>query len=351
MRPIITLLLQVTILAQTPAPSNIRGGEYPTIHPDLRVTFRILAPTATSVAVEPRGGDSGLGPAPYPMVKDDKGNWSVTTSPVRPGFHYYEILVDGVRTTDPGSETFFGWGKQTSGIEVPDPNLTFYNHQEVPHGEVRTLWSSSKLADAPRRVLVYTPPDYDRNLTRRYPVLYLQHGAGESERGWTAQGRANFILDNLLAINKAQPFLIVMDNGYAIGRSNEGFEQIVTQELIPFIDARFRTQTNARGRALAGLSMGGGQALSIGVKHPELFGSVAGLSAAARDFDASKFKRPFRLLWIGCGTEDRLFAASQKMHEALTAEKVPHEWWEGKGAHEWQVWRKHFYDLAQKLFR
>ena len=121
MRPIITLLLQVTILAQTPAPSNIRGGEYPTIHPDLRVTFRILAPTATSVAVEPRGGDSGLGPAPYPMVKDDKGNWSVTTSPVRPGFHYYEILVDGVRTTDPGSETFSVGANRPAALKCPTP--------------------------------------------------------------------------------------------------------------------------------------------------------------------------------------------------------------------------------------
>ena len=142
-----------------------------------------------------------------------------------------------------------------------------------------------------------------------------------------------------------------MDNGYATGRSNEGFEKIVTEELIPFIDGRLRTMPEARTRAISGLSMGGGQALTIGGNHPELFGSIGALSAAARNFDVAKFKRPFRLLWIGCGTEDRLIEPARKMHESLALEKIDHEWWEGAGAHEWQVWRKHLQAMAPKLFR
>ena len=347
MKPFLFALLCVAAFAQTPASSNVRGSEYPKLFPDGRAMFRITAPQAKSVAVELMGTTI----APFAMTAGEKGVWTVTTPPIAPGFHYYAIVIDGVRTNDPGSETYFGWARQTSGIDVPDPKATFYEERDVAHGEVRVLWYKSKVTGETRRIFVYVPPDYDQDLKRRYPVLYLQHGSGESERGWTLQGRANFIADNLLAAKKAQPFLIVMENGYGVGRSNEAFERIVVEDLVPFIDGKFRTEANARGRAMAGLSMGGGQALTIAANHPEVFGSVASLSGASRSFDVEKFKRPMRLFWIGCGTEDRLFEGSKKIHEQLTAAKIPHEWWEGEGTHEWQTWRKHFYDLAQKLFR
>src|SRR5262249_45047266 len=196
-----------------PAPSNVRGREYPRIHSDLRITFRVTAPGAGEVLVAPRGNDSGLGAQPYPMTRGEGGVWTVTTPPVRPGFHYYELVADGFRCPDPNSETFFGWGQQTSGLEVPDPALHFYEARDVPHGEVRGVYYPSKVTEQLRRAFVYTPPGYETS-GKRYPVLYLQHGAGESERAWSMQGRANFILDNLLAEGEALPMLVVMDHGY-----------------------------------------------------------------------------------------------------------------------------------------
>ena len=196
-----------------PAPSNVPGREFPMIHDDLRITFRVKAPDAQQVQVVPR--NDGLGLAPFDMQRQPDGVWTVTTPPAQPGFHYYELIVDGMHCNDPNSETFFGWAQETSGLEVPDSKLDFYDAKDVPHGEVRIRWYQSQVTGAIRRAYVYTPPDYDSNLHERYPVLYLQHGSGESERGWSTQGRAGFILDNLIAAGKAQPMIIVMERGYA----------------------------------------------------------------------------------------------------------------------------------------
>ncbi len=195
-----------------PAESNLPGSAYPRVHSDNRVTFRVSAPAAQKVQVVPGGKDNGLGAEPYDMVRDEKGAWTVTIPPVVPGFHYYWLLVDGFPANDPSTYTYFGWNKETSGIEVPDPTLDFYDVKDVPHGEVRSRWYFSKVTAAWRRAVVYTPPGYDANRKTRYPVLYLQHGAGENERGWTTQGRANFILDNLIVAGKARPMIAVMDS-------------------------------------------------------------------------------------------------------------------------------------------
>src|SRR4051812_36312293 len=199
----------------TPAPSNVTGRDFPAIHSDLRVTFRVKAPDARKVQFAPRSDDTGLGNGPFDMRSESKGLWVLTTPPMRPGFHYYGVLIDGFLANDPNSETFFGWGQPTSGIEVPDPKLDFYDAKDVPHGELRAIWYQSKVTGRIRRAYVYTPPDYDHDLKRRFPVLYLQHGAGESERAWSLQGRVNFILDNLLVAQRVRPMLVVMDNGYA----------------------------------------------------------------------------------------------------------------------------------------
>lgn len=344
-----------------PAPSNVRGGEYPRIHSDLRVTFRLRAPTAQSVEVLPAGNDNGMGKGPFAMTKGAEGVWTVTTPPVRPGFHYYNLVIDGFPCNDPSSETYFGWAKQTSGLEVPDPGLDFYEAKDVPHGEVRMHWYRSKVTGALRRAFVYTPPGYDSNPKQRYPVLYLQHGSGESERGWSAQGRANFILDNLIAAGKIKPFLVVMDLGYAMragekpkegARGNEAFGEMVVSDLVPAIDSAFRTLPERNQRAIAGLSMGAGQALAIALAHADKFSHAGAFSGAGRGLDAKAVAAgKFRLLWIGCGTEDRLYAASKANHEALDAAGVKHIWFEGPGSHEWQVWRKHLAAFAPLLFR
>ncbi len=188
-----------------PAPSNIRGAEYPRIHADLRVTFRIKAPDAQKVVF------GFFDSQRYPAEKDENGFWTATTNPQVPGFHYYRVFIDGAEVNDPASETFYGTGKQTSGIEIPEKGVDYYLPKDVPHGEVRERWYHSQTTQEWRRIFVYTPPDYDTNRATRYPVLYLQHGAGEDERGWSNQGRVGFILDNLLAERKAKPMIVVME--------------------------------------------------------------------------------------------------------------------------------------------
>lgn len=351
-----------------PAPSNVAGREHPRIHDDLRVTFRVKAPDAKKVQLSPRGDDNGLGKGPFDMERDAAGNWSVTIGPVRPGFHYYDLTIDGFRCNDPNSETFFGWGQQTSGLEVPDPKLDFYDAKDVPHGEVRAVWYRSKATGLMRRAFVYTPPGYDADNQRRYPVLYLQHGAGESERGWSTQGRVNFIVDNLIAAGKAKPMIIVMDNGYAArpgatGRPGaaEDFAQVITLDLVPLIDGRYRTLAGRENRAIAGLSMGAMQALRVGLRHPELFSVIGWFSGAERQFDAktsldgaladaAKANAQRRLLWLGCGLQENPVGRTD-FHEKLDAAGIRHTWFTCDGTHEWQVWRKHLHEFAQVVFK
>jgi enterochelin esterase-like enzyme len=354
----------------TPAPSNVRGAEYPQIHSDGRVTFRLKAADATKVQLQPGGGDNGLGKAPYDMHRSDDGHWSVTTPPAVPGFHYYWFVVDGAIVNDPGSETYFGWDRQSSGIDIPEPGVDFYDIKDLPHGEVRAHWYHSQVTGKPRRAMVYTPPGYDMS-TDRYPVLYLQHGAGEDERGWTNQGRANFILDNLIAAKKAKPMIVVMDNGYATKAGEQpppfdfgGFETVLIEELIPKIDDAYRTQSDREHRALAGLSMGGMQALQIGLKHLDRFSAIGAFSApAAREFDlktsyggvfaeAPTFNEKVRLLWLGAGSAEERFAVGVKqVHAALDKAGVKHVVFESPGtSHEWQTWRRSLHDFAPRLF-
>ncbi len=259
-----------------PASTNVRGAEYPKVHSDLRITFRLVAPSAQKVQfVPPEAGNtpSGLGKAPIDLVKDKEGVWTVTVPPVVPGFHYYWLLVNGVAVNNPGSGTFFGFNKPTSGIEVPEPGADFYGIKEVPHGEVRARWYFSKIAGQWRKANIYAPPGYETDHGKCYPVLYLQQGGGEDENGWTRQGRANFILDNLLAAGKAQPMIIVMNCGYAtvpgeapvVTRPDRPaapprhFTEVMVREIIPMIDAAYRTLPDRAHRAMAGLSMGGGR--------------------------------------------------------------------------------------------
>ena len=360
-----------------PASSNVPGSQYPRIHPDLRITFRVNAPEARKVQLKP-GGD-GLGKGPYDMVRDDKGVWTLTTPPAAPGFHYYFLLVDGFQCNDPGSQTYFGWNTETSGVEVPD-SVDFYAPKEVPHGEVRTRWYLSKTTGQWRRAQVYTPPDYDKNPGKRYPVLYLQHGSGENDTSWVKQGRVSFILDNLIAAKSAVPMIVVMENGMVAAkpgaappeaagagrggpRGNGAFEEVVIDDLIPLIDTAYRTMANRGQRAIAGLSMGAGQAMQIGLGHLDEFSYIGSFSGGVRATDpkiayngvfadAATFRKNVKLLWMGAGVaEAAAHQSNQAWHGTLEKAGIPNVFFDCPFAHEWQTWRYDLQDFAPRLFR
>lgn len=359
-----------------PASTNVGNSGYPRIHADRRVTFRLKAPDAKKVEVFT---NFGLGPdGPWEMQRGDDGIWTLTSPPVVPGFHYYALIVDGVQVNDPGSDVFFGTGKPTSGIEIPESSVDFYHAKDVPHGEVRSRWYNSKVTGKPRHVMVYTPPGYDTDLQQRYPVLYLQHGAGEDETGWTRQGHANFILDNLVAAGKAKPMIVVMEKGYATrsgeaaispdrGRGDGGaFEDVVLKDLIPMIDASYRTRADRKHRAIAGLSMGGGQALRIGLSHLDTFSVVASFSGVFNVdpktayggifANPAEFDQKEGLLYLHSGTvglDARIHASASNLHNALQQSGIKNVVFrDAKGlAHEWQTWRYALYDFAPRLFQ
>ena len=355
----------------TPASSNIGNSEYPQIASDLSVSFRLKAPEAKKVQL--RGG-TGLVKDSLDFTRGENGVWTLTTPPAVPGFHYYWFVVDGVNVNDPASYSYFGWARETSGIEVPEKGVDFYTVKDVPHGAVRAHWYQSKITGKWRKAHVYTPPGYDNSRTR-YPVLYLQHGAGENERGWVEQGRANFILDNLIAAKKAKLMIFVVDTGYAsfpgttVGTNRSAataaFEEVMLKELIPTIDTNFRTKSTREHRAMAGLSMGSGQTLNITLKHLDKFAWIGAMSGAPRQGfdvgtaydgvfrDAAVFNRKVKLLWFGAGTaEERFHSSTVAIHEALDRAGIRNVFYSSPGTdHEWQTWRRSLHDFVPRLFQ
>jgi len=372
-----------------PAATNVWGAEYPRVDGAGRVEVRIKAPDATKVRVSFWSGPK------LDLVKQSDGLWTVTTPPLVPGLHYYMLNVDGAEVADLGSQAFFGGGKYASAVEVPEPGSTYYSIQPVPHGQVREVWYDSKVTGTWRHALVYLPPGYDEQVKRRYPVLYLQHGGGEDETGWVRQGRANFILDNLIAAGSTQPMIVVMAYGYARRAGQpipdltgkppgsperakamldmaSAFEADVTEALIPFVDSTFRTTADRDHRAMAGLSMGGMQTFHVTLRHLDLFSYIGGFSGAgaaqmlagekldARTAyngafaDPEAFAKKVRLLWLGVGTEEpeRMRDGIRGLHASLTEAKIPHVYWESPGTdHEWQTWRRDLKDFAPRLFK
>lgn len=375
--------------AGVPAATNVPLAEYPRIYPDGRIQFQVRAPDAQKIDVQ-------VGAAPkVDMTKGAGGVWSATTPPVVPGFHYYYLTIDGVTVDDPASRTFYGVGKDSTGVEVPEKGVDFYLVKDVPHGEVRERWYLSKVTGAWRRCFVYTPPDYDTNAKARYPVLYLQHGAGEDETGWIRQGHANFILDNLIAAGKSKPMIIVMDTGYAMKAGatlpplapgtqpgfgafvqrmqamTAAFEDVVINDLIPLIDHTYRTIPDREHRAMAGLSMGGMQTFQVTLNHLDTFSYIGGFSGASMAFvvegnkfdsktafhgafsDPAQFGKKVHLLWLGVGTDEpeRMHSGIVAFHNALNEAGVKHVFYESPGtAHEWQTWRRDLNDFAPRLF-
>jgi enterochelin esterase-like enzyme len=370
-----------------PATTNVWGAEYPRVDGKGRVQVRIKAPEAVKVRLNVWSGPK------LDMAKKPDGFWTVTTDALVPGFHYYTVVVDGAEVSDPGSQAFFGGGKPASAVEVPEPGSTYYSPANVPHGQVREVWYNSKVTGGWRHALVYLPPDYDAQATKRYPVLYLQHGAGEDETGWIRQGRANFILDNLIAAGQAKPMIVVMAYGYAhragqppvdfmgkpLGSPDamkamedmaSVFEDDLTQVLIPFIDSTFRTLSGREHRAMAGLSMGGMQTFRITFNRLDLFSYIGGFSGASSfvlgdrkldprtDYggalaDPQAFAKKVRLLWLGVGTAEPpiILDGLRRLHASLDEARIKHVYYESPGtAHEWQTWRRDLKDFVPRLF-
>ncbi|HXY24009.1 MAG TPA: alpha/beta hydrolase-fold protein [Candidatus Acidoferrum sp.] len=372
-----------------PASTNVWGAEYPRVDNAGRVQIRVKAPDATKVRLNFWSGPK------IDMEKQADGFWTVTTPPLVPGLHYYTLLIDGAEVSDTNSHAFFGGGKNASMVEVPEPGSTYYSIQDVPHGQVREVWYNSKVTGSWRHALVYTPPNYDTQTSVRYPVLYLQHGAGEDETGWIRQGNANFILDNLLAAKSCKPMLVVMAYGYA-RRAGQAppdltgkpfgspemmkamqdmaaaFEDDVTQALIPYIDSNFRTIADRDHRAMAGLSMGGMQTFQVTLNHLDLFSYIGGFSGAAgplvlgdrkldpkTDFhgvfaDPASFGKNVHLLWVGVGTKEpeRMRSGLLRLHNSLDEAKIQHVFYESPDTdHEWQTWRRDLKDFAPRLFQ
>jgi enterochelin esterase family protein len=371
-----------------PATTNVWGAEYPRVDGTGRVEIRFKAPDATNVRANFWSGPK------VDMVKQPDGFWTVITPPLVPGLHYYTLIVDGAEVADTGSRSFFGGSKYASAVEVPEAGADYYAIQSVPHGQVREVWYDSKVTGTWRHALVYLPSDYDLQTKTRYPVLYLQHGGGEDETGWIRQGRANFILDNLIAAKSCKPMIVVMAYGYArragytppdltgkpfgspemmkaMQEMAAAFEADVTEALIPFVDSTFRTIADRDHRAMAGLSMGGMQTFQVTLNHLDLFSYIGGFSGAGGlqmlgaqqpDWkaayngvfaDPAAFAKKVHLLWLGVGTQEpeRMRAGIQRLHTALTEANIQHVYYESPGTdHEWQTWRRDLKDFAPRLF-
>jgi enterochelin esterase-like enzyme len=348
------------------ASTTHRLSQFPKIHKDGSVWFRFKAPqTAQSVKLHFYSKD-------YDMTKDTSGYWNFVLKNPQPGYQVYWMIVDGTVVQDPGSDMFYSNG-YTSVLEVPAPESKIYSPANVPHGEVREHWFYSKVTESFRCMFVYTPPDYDKNTNGKYPVLYLQHGAGELENEWTHSGKMNFILDNLIAEGKVVPMIVVMNNGFATRPSQAGqtltgnarwaaFEDMLITEVIPDIDSYYRTIPDREHRAMAGLSMGGMQTFTIGFSHLDTFSHLGVFSGVPTNFSdllkgaleqGPAFNKKVNLLWFGAGTEEAAFINRQKeLQDALSKAGIKATFYISNGTmHEFQTWRRCLNQFAPLLFR
>ena len=346
-----------------PAPTNQNGKEYPKVNSEGRVKFQVVAPEAKSVSCSFRDSSE--------FVKDDKGVWTGFTRPLDEGFHYYTIKIDGAEVPDPNSKYYFGAMRWGSGVEIPAKDQDFYALKNVPHGQLRELLFFSPSTDTTRRAFVYTPPGYDANQETRYPVLYLQHGWGENEYGWGAQGYAGLIMDNLIAEGKIKPFIIAMTYGMTNevrmgGMANfdiKHFEKVLVDELIPYIDSNFRTLTDQPNRAMAGLSMGSMETKTITLKHLDKFSHIGLFRGAPITLDDVEktpgFKEKVKLVFVSYGSKEvgggdrpRRGGDPEAATKALKEAGVnSHYYLSPETAHEWQTWRRSLREFAPLLFQ
>jgi enterochelin esterase-like enzyme len=350
-----------------PASSNQPGRQYPQVNSEGQVRASISAPEATKVQLD-------ISAVKYDLTRDSIGVWTGESNPQDEGFHYYQLWIDGAAVPDPGSLYFFGAMRWGSGIEIPAQDQDFYALRDVPHGQLRQILFPSESTKSSRRAYVYTPPDYDKDLNERYPVLYLQHGWGEDETGWPNQGKINLIMDNLITEGKTKSFIIVMTYGMTNDIKFGGlrnfdikpFQTVLVDELIPYIDTNFRTLADQPNRAMAGLSMGGMETKMITLNNLNKFSHIGLFSGGSISSDDVKntqsFKEEVKLVFISYGSrelENRRTGGRGPFggdpSENTTALKEAginaHFYVSSNTAHEWQSWRRGFHEFAPLLFR
>lgn len=352
-------------LTQTPASDGLVSPE---VHTDRSVTFRVRAPKAAEVTLY---GDWMPVGKPEPMTKGEDGVWSIQTGPLEPNGHLYWFNLDGIAVADPINPVIkLRQRTSASLVEVPSQQPAAWDLREVPHGTVVTEWQPSAVLHRTERIVIYLPPGYEKG-SHRYPVLYLVHGSGDVPESWVNAGHANFILDNLIAEGKAKPMIVVMPAGHALpfsaprggpASNNDLFEQYLVKEVIPVVEANYRTAPGARNRALAGLSMGGGHTIYTGFSHPDLFSALGIFSPGLpRDFDTKfssvlaepkAFNAKVKLLWIGCGDIDTTvqYARIKTWAESLNEHGVHETFHTYSGAHTWPVWRMSLADFVPLIF-
>ena len=346
-----------------PSSLNQPGQQYPQVNSAGRVRFRIVAPQAQSVGVSFRGTQ---------LTKGEDGAWVGTSPPLDQGFHYYHLTIDGGTFNDPGTLNFYGSTRWESGVEIPAHDQDFYALKDVPHGRVQQILFPSKSTNTQRRAFVYTPPAYDTNLDIRYPVLYLQHGWGEDETAWSNQGRVNLIMDNLIAQARIRPFLIVMTYGMTneirfggLARFDIGpFQTVLVDELIPYVDANFRTLADQPHRAMAGLSMGGMETRQITLANLDKFSHIGLFSGGSISLDdvnnTPGFKERVKLVFVSYGSREidsrnrkgGLGADPKTNADALKQAGINSVFFVSQDtAHEFQSWRRSLREMAPLLFQ
>jgi enterochelin esterase-like enzyme len=349
---------QTTIVEDfKPSSVNQPGQEYPKVNSQGYARFRVVAPQAQSIVVSLGLGGTRGG---TPLTKAEDGSWTGTTSgPMEEGFHYYHLTIDGGVFNDPGTLNFYGSTRWESGIEIPAHDQDFYALKDVPHGNVQQVLFPSKSTNTSRRAFIYTPPGYDKDAKKRYPVFYLQHGWGEDETAWSNQGHANLIMDNMIAEGKIKPFIIVM----TYGMTNDAkpgtirsfsvvpFQTVLVDELVPYVDANFRTIADQSHRAMGGLSMGGMETHAITLARPEVFSYYALLSGGTYTPEEIKDKSKVKLVFMSCGSfenPDGVNTAAVTLKEAgFNAVSFVSE----NTRHEFQTWRRSLQVLAPLLFK
>ena len=344
----------------------------PQLHADNRVTFRLVAPNAKIVVLQFEGEARF-----FAMQKNDHGVWSVTIGPLAPDFYGYSFVADGVTLIDPVNQLMKPNLLSTqSVVHVPGPASLPWEVNDVPHGLIHHHFYKSGIVGDERDFYVYTPPGYDPRAKQTYPVLYLLHGYSDDASGWVSVGRANVILDNLIAQKKAKPMIVVMPLGYGApemlsfgwkafdhhdlrDRNYAKFREALLSEVIPQVEAAYLVAKDRNSRAIAGLSIGGGESLLTGLNAVDKFAWIGGFSSAplGKDFDAAfpsldaKANQQLRLLWIACGTDDELIDGNRKLRAWLASKGVQHVDVETPGAHTWMVWRRNLADFTSLLFR
>jgi enterochelin esterase-like enzyme len=378
MKPIFSTLASVFVAVTAASPmarSQTAQPPFtsPDVHSDHTVTFRFRDPNAKEVALQLEGSAK-----PVLMQKDDQGVWSVTTDPLTPDYYGYSFLADGVAgLLDPSNYRVKpNFLYRSNEVHVPGPATLSWEIADVPHGEIHHHFYKSAVVGDRRDFFVYTPPGYDPRAKQTYPVLYLLHGYSDNASGWTAVGRANVILDNLIAQGKAKPMMVVMPLGYGdpkvlephsgvfhdpdiTQRNFDKFREALLTEVIPKVESAYLVKTDHNSRAIAGLSMGGSESLLTGLNTLDKFSWIGAFSSGGitPDFDKefpaldSKANHQLHLLWIACGTDDHLIELNRNLRAWLTSKSIKHADIETPGAHTWMVWRRNLTDFAPLLFR